>query len=77
LETKQKLEGDFKDLSVYAAVADIVDEEAVKRAFQSITSQNGGKIDILVNNAEYLPDTRVIKECTSKDWFIGYEVCKP
>jgi NAD(P)-dependent dehydrogenase (short-subunit alcohol dehydrogenase family) len=74
LDTKSKIEAEFKDTPVYTAVADIVDTEAIKKAFATLTSQNGGKIDVLVNNAGYLPDPGFVKESKVGEWWRGYEV---
>jgi NAD(P)-dependent dehydrogenase (short-subunit alcohol dehydrogenase family) len=74
LETKSGLETEFAGLAVYHAVADIVDDDAIDRAFASITSRNGGKIDVLVSNAGYLPDPAAIKESKGSEWFKGYEI---
>ena len=74
-ETKERLEKEFKDLSVYYAIADVVDGDAVDAAFKTILAQNGGKIDILVSNAGYLPNPGSMKESLVSEWWKGYEVC--
>ncbi|MCJ1315867.1 hypothetical protein MMC15_001187, partial [Xylographa vitiligo] len=54
-------------------VADTLDAEAVKAAFSSVRSQIG-LIDVLVNNAGYLPEHLSVVITTLDDYWYGFEV---
>ncbi|OBT95618.1 hypothetical protein VE01_05898 [Pseudogymnoascus verrucosus] len=72
-KTKKEVEAAHTNVTVYTSVADITDESAVSKAFEGIEKALG-KVDILVSNAGYLPDTKPIAECNVEEWFRGMTV---
>lgn len=72
-KTKKEVEAAHTSVTVHASVADITDESAVSKAFEGIEKALG-KVDILVSNAGYLPDTKPIVECDVEEWFRGMTV---
>jgi NAD(P)-dependent dehydrogenase (short-subunit alcohol dehydrogenase family) len=59
-------------VTVHISVADISDECAVNKAFEDIGKALGkvlGKVNVLVSNAGYLPDTNPIAETDVEEWF--------
>lgn len=70
---KQEVEAAHTDVTVHASVADISNETAVNKAFEGI-EKAFGKIDILVSNAGYLPDTKPIKDADIEEWFRGMTI---
>ena len=69
-KTKQEIEAAYASVTVYISTADIGDGNAVNKAFESI-SKALGKIDIVISNAGYLPDTKPIAEADVEEWFRG------
>ncbi|KAL5405964.1 hypothetical protein PMIN06_010972 [Paraphaeosphaeria minitans] len=67
---KQEVEAAHAGVTVHTSTADIGDESAVNRAFESI-SKALGKIDIVISNTGYLPDTKPIAEADVEEWFKG------
>lgn len=72
-QTKQEVEAAHAGVTVHTLVADISDETAVSKAFEGI-SEALGKIDILISNAGYLPDTKPIAEADVEEWFRGMTI---
>jgi NAD(P)-dependent dehydrogenase (short-subunit alcohol dehydrogenase family) len=72
-KTKQELEGAHAGVTVHTATADIADETAVNKAFGS-ASKALGRIDIVISNAGYLPDTKPIAEADVEEWFKGMTI---
>lgn len=73
LVTKTKLEVEFKDLTVFTAVADIANKSAIDKQFSAILD-HVGPINILINNAGFLPNVASIREAEIEDWWAGYEI---
>src|SRR5690242_10960013 len=67
-QTKQEVEAAHAGVTVHTLVADISDETSVSEAFEGI-SEALGKIDILISNAGYFPDTKLIAEADVEEWF--------
>ncbi|KAB2099501.1 hypothetical protein AG0111_0g12363 [Alternaria gaisen] len=63
-------EGDHAGVTIHAEIADIADTEAVSKAFEG-ASKALGKIDIVIGNAGYLPDTKPIAQADTEEWFRG------
>ncbi|KPM41108.1 hypothetical protein AK830_g5452 [Neonectria ditissima] len=72
-QTKQEVEAAHAGVTVQTSVADISDENAVNKAFEGV-SEAFGKIDILISNAGYLPDTKPIAEADIEEWFRGMTI---
>ncbi|KAJ5729795.1 Glucose/ribitol dehydrogenase [Penicillium malachiteum] len=53
---------------------DVTSDESVKAAAQTVEDAFGGKIDILINNAGYLPKLVRIGEADPSEWWKGFEV---
>ncbi|KAJ5732481.1 Glucose/ribitol dehydrogenase [Penicillium malachiteum] len=53
---------------------DVTSDESVKAAAQKVEDAFGGKIDILINNAGYLPKIARIGEGDPSEWWKGFEV---
>ena len=70
LAAKQEIEAAHPRTKVQTYAADITDEHAMNAAFASA----GGKIDILVHNAGYLPDMEPISTSSLAEWWKGFEV---
>ena len=69
LATKEAVENDFKGVKITTVNADVTDQETIDRAFTSI-----GTIDILINNAGYLPDLASVKDANLSEWWRGFEI---
>lgn len=69
LETKNAIEAVRSSTRVVTFAIDVLDEEAMNTAFRLL-----GTVDVLVNNAGYLPDTKSIVESDVDDWWRGMEV---
>ena len=69
LATKVDVEREFKGVAVTVFVADVVDQEATDRAFATV-----GVVDVVVNNAGYLPNAAPIKDSAVAEWWRGFEV---
>ncbi|KAF7550911.1 hypothetical protein G7Z17_g5389 [Cylindrodendrum hubeiense] len=72
-QTKQEIEAAHAGVTVHTFAADISDEAAVHEAFEDI-SEALGKIDILISNAGYLPDTKPIAEADVEEWVRGMTI---
>ena len=72
-KTKQEIEGAHAGVTVHTATADISDANAVNKAFEG-ASKALGKIDIVIGNAGYLPDTKPIAQADAEEWFKGMTV---
>jgi NAD(P)-dependent dehydrogenase (short-subunit alcohol dehydrogenase family) len=58
---------------IHVFVGDVADEVAVNGVFKSIR-QTIGPIDILVANAGFLPEPKLVAESSIDDWWRGFEV---
>jgi len=58
---------------IHVFVGDVTDEAAINGAFKSI-KQTIGPIDILVANAGFLPEPKLVAESDITDWWRGFEV---
>jgi NAD(P)-dependent dehydrogenase (short-subunit alcohol dehydrogenase family) len=58
---------------IHVFVCDITDETAINNAFKSV-KQNVGPIDILVANAGFLPEPKLVADSSLDDWWRGFEV---
>ncbi|CAN9325051.1 unnamed protein product [Alternaria alternata] len=72
-KTKKEIEGDHAGVTVHAEIADIADTDAVSKAFEG-ASKALGKIDIVIGNAGYLPDTKPIAQADTEEWFRGMTI---
>jgi NAD(P)-dependent dehydrogenase (short-subunit alcohol dehydrogenase family) len=72
-KTKQEIEGAHAGVTVHTATADIADVNAVNEAFES-ASKALGKIHIVIGNAGYLPDTKLIAQADTEEWFKGMTI---
>ncbi|KAI9736308.1 MAG: hypothetical protein M1834_001194 [Cirrosporium novae-zelandiae] len=73
LATKKAVEGKYPHIHVFAAIADIVDENAVNKAFSDFKAV-AGHIDILVSAAGYQPDLLPVKDIPVDEYFRGFEI---
>jgi NAD(P)-dependent dehydrogenase (short-subunit alcohol dehydrogenase family) len=71
LSTKQSLEDKYP-AKVFTYVADVVQEAAVNEAFRQMEAV--GPIDVLVNNAGYLPDKLDIVSSDVEQWWTAYNI---
>lgn len=58
---------------ILAFRADILDKPALEKAFAA-TEEQVGKIDVLVANAAYLPNTATVTEVDLADWWKAFEL---
>jgi NAD(P)-dependent dehydrogenase (short-subunit alcohol dehydrogenase family) len=73
-DAKQKIESTHINTTVLTLQGDVTNLDAVNSAFQQ-TVDAFGPIDILINNAGYLPGYEPIgKEGAFSDWWAGFEV---
>lgn len=72
-KTKQEIERAHAGTTVHVETADIADTIAVNKAFESVSNALG-KIDIVIGNAGYLPDTKPIAEADTEEWFRGMTI---
>ncbi|KAK0512333.1 hypothetical protein JMJ35_005461 [Cladonia borealis] len=68
LSAKNGIESAHEGVTVLPFVADVTDQKAVDAAFAS-----GGKVDILVHIAGYLPRLVPISQSRLQDWWSGFE----
>lgn len=73
-ETKRKVEEAVSDCSVKVVQGDLADAVSMKNAFEKIAHEFGGKVDVLVANAGYLPSFGSIVEADPDEWFRGFEI---
>jgi len=73
LSVKQKLESAFSKSTIHIFSADITDAEAIDATFATVRDTIG-PIDILVNNAAYLPDITPTVSASVQEWWRGFEV---
>ncbi|XPS71508.1 hypothetical protein M3J09_003691 [Ascochyta lentis] len=73
-DAKQKIESVYTNTKVLTLQGDVTNRDAVQSAFEQ-TIDVFGPIDILINNAGYLPAYRCIgEEGALDDWWAGFEV---
>nr|ANM86577.1 putative short-chain dehydrogenase/reductase [Cladonia uncialis subsp. uncialis]AUW31360.1 putative short-chain dehydrogenase/reductase [Cladonia uncialis subsp. uncialis] len=72
-EHKASLEAEFPKTKVQVFTMDITDAEGVDKVFSTVVS-SVAPIDIVVNNAAFLPEISPIKNADLKDWWRGFEV---
>ncbi|KAF2823307.1 NAD(P)-binding protein [Ophiobolus disseminans] len=70
---KSSLEKEFNDLKLLALQGDVTDRTAVEAAFRT-SHETFGTIDVLINNAGYLPDLGPISSALQSDWWKGFEI---
>ncbi|KAL8882238.1 MAG: hypothetical protein Q9198_000728 [Flavoplaca austrocitrina] len=69
-ETTKSIEDESHGYVVVTAiVADIRDQQAIEKAFAAF-----GPIDILINNAGFMPDLCPIKDSPLDQWWRGFEI---
>ncbi|KAK2031966.1 NAD(P)-binding protein [Colletotrichum zoysiae] len=73
-DTKAAIESLNRETKVYLYAADLTDAEATSAALASFSKSIGGKIDILVANAAYLPDIHSITDTDPADWWRAFEI---
>ncbi|KAL8640025.1 MAG: hypothetical protein Q9228_003014 [Teloschistes exilis] len=69
LETKTLIESSSPDVTVTPIVADITDQPAIEAALSAF-----GTIDILINNAGFMPDLCPINQSPLEEWWRGFEI---
>lgn len=73
LETKEAINKDIPDTTIYTIVADIASKESTLAAFDTIKS-NVGTVDILIANAGYYSDHATIEGADLDEWFKAFEI---
>jgi len=73
LETKEASEKDYPQTKIYTYIADIVNGEQVKAAFEAINSVIG-VIDILIANTAYFSAFISITDADPEDWYHCFDV---
>lgn len=73
LQMKSSLEKECPNTKVFGYVADLVDRNAVAKAFSEIRSSIQ-TVDILVANAGYSPKLASLEESKHEDWYNAFEV---
>ena len=66
---KKDIEATHTGTKVLTFVADVTDQKAVNSAFSTV-----GKVDILINNAGYLPHLAPIAQSGLDEWWSGFEI---
>ena len=72
-DCKSSLEAEFPNSKVHVFAVDITDADGIYKVFSEVVSSIA-PIDILVNNAAFLPKISPIKSADLKDWWRGFEV---
>jgi NADP-dependent 3-hydroxy acid dehydrogenase YdfG len=73
-DAKSKIEKQYPHTKVLAIRADVTDRSAVSTAFQT-TNSTFGPVNVLINNAGYLPAYEFIgQETSAADWWSGFEI---
>lgn len=72
-ETKTQVESAYPGTSIYYYVANVVNDEAVKRSLTDY-AKAVGSLHVLVANAGFMPNPTSISESEPNDWFNAYEV---
>ncbi|KAH7402745.1 hypothetical protein BKA66DRAFT_436145 [Pyrenochaeta sp. MPI-SDFR-AT-0127] len=71
-EAQKSIQAAYPKTTVLTLQGDVVDRQAVDAAFKQ-THKTFGPIDILINNAGYLPAYEAIgKESSPEDWWSGF-----
>ncbi|KAI0377836.1 NAD(P)-binding protein [Hypomontagnella monticulosa] len=63
-----------KEPKVVSLRLDVTSEDDVKAAAETISKEFGGKLDVLINNAGYLPEWLPVAESRPDEWWTTYEV---
>lgn len=72
-DCKSSLEAEFPKSKVHVFAVDITDADGVDKVFSTVVSSIA-PIDIVVNNAAFLPQISPIKSADLRDWWRGFEV---
>lgn len=72
-EAKASLEKQYRGLKILAVQGDVTDKQAVERAFKQ-TEEIFGSVNVLINNAGYLPSYIPIASSSVAEWWKGFEV---
>lgn len=72
-DCKASLEAEFPLTKIHVFAVDITDAETVEKVFDTTVSTIA-PIDVLVNNAAFLPEISPLKAADLKDWWRGFEV---
>lgn len=59
---------------ILALQVDVTSEDSVRAAAKAVSEQFGGKLDVLVNNAGYLPEFKSVTESSPEEWWKGWEI---
>ncbi|KAJ6113375.1 Glucose/ribitol dehydrogenase [Penicillium sp. IBT 18751x] len=59
---------------ILALQVDVASEESVRTAAQTVSEVFDGKLDILINNAGYLPEFKLMTDSDPTDWWKGMEI---
>jgi len=71
-DAKRALEKEYSALRVLAMQGDVTDKQAVVKAFET-TTETFGAIDVLINNAGYLPSYTALASSDPDDWWKAFE----
>ncbi|KAH7054327.1 hypothetical protein B0J12DRAFT_784383 [Macrophomina phaseolina] len=71
--TKAELEAEFPSTKVHVFAADVTNATAVNEVFAA-AAVSIGPVDIVINNAAFLPAISAIQDADLKDWWRGFEV---
>ncbi|KAI1107212.1 NAD(P)-binding protein [Jackrogersella minutella] len=63
-----------KEPNVVSVKLDVTSEGSVEAAAKTISDEFGGKLDILINNAGYLPEWLPVGASDTNEWWTTYEV---
>ena len=72
-DCKSSLEAEFPKSRIHVFAVDITDAEGIDKVFSTVIA-TVAPIDIVVNNAAFLPEISPIKTADLKDWWRGFEV---
>lgn len=73
LQTKLRIEKEFPRTKVFSHVADLLDRDAVAKAFEAVKA-SVGVIDVLVANAGYSPKLASLEDSNPSEWWDAFEV---
>jgi NADP-dependent 3-hydroxy acid dehydrogenase YdfG len=72
LSTKRSIESAVPNTKILTVVGDVVNQESIDTAFQTINSQLG-PVDIFMSNAGYLAEPSPAATTSIADWWRGFE----